>query len=66
MQYDYFVYGSGYIKMFFNLYLMYPANIVDESVIKDETAVQEIKNMPSYPSEGSIKMIDGRVVVKFE
>ena len=37
---------------------------VDSSKIGELEALEEVQNMPAYPNDGSIKMIDGVIVIK--
>lgn len=62
-------YNRNYYR-FINYYMGYPMNIVDKDVPISEISKkfekkEEVKNMPCYPSENSIKMIDGYLVIKF-
>ena len=46
---------------YMNNWLGYNPMILHEHVLKDN---EEVKKMPSYPDDGSIKIIDGMIVIK--
>lgn len=52
---------------YFELVLQYPINFVAETSeeIQEIASTQEFANMPEYPADGSIKEINGIIVVKF-
>ena len=52
---------------YFELVLQYPINFVDftSEEIDEVKTTQEFKEMPEYPAEGSIKEINGIIIVKF-
>lgn len=73
---DYYVHGmfypyainpnsAMYYDYYFDYILMYAGKIASQEEFDKMALNSEYKSMPSYPSEGSIKMIDGKVVVKF-
>lgn len=49
---DYFAKGGVYIP------------VSKEHVYESYMKLDQIRNMPSYPAEGSIQEIEGRVVIK--
>lgn len=51
-------------RMYFDNYLAYPINIVDENIIEKNEMEKEINTMTCFPTKNSIKMINGVVVVK--
>ena len=62
-------YNRSYYR-FINYYLGYPMNIVDKNdaestIAKELSNKDEIKQMPCYPNEGSIKMVEGYLIIKF-
>lgn len=44
--------------------LNYPITLVDDLVAKEYAKSEEVMNMPVFPYEGSVKWVDGKVVVK--
>lgn len=44
----------------------YQEEITDEKQVSKIEAKKEVQDMPSYPTEGSIRIVDGVIVVKFD
>ena len=44
----------------------YQAEITDEKLISEIAAKKKVRDMPSYPEEGSVCIVDGVIVVKFD
>ena len=57
-------YGTN--KMYINMIMKIPMDISDLSEFSEEIDSETIAHMESYPSKGSVKIIDGIVIVKFE
>lgn len=51
-------------ESYMNYYLGYPVNFVSEDKRMAMRALPEVENMPVFPAEGSIKMIDDVMVIK--
>ena len=62
-------YHKNYYR-FIKYYMGHPINIVDKEDTESKTAKEfaskyEVQKMPFYPNEGSIKMIDDYLIIKF-
>ncbi len=55
--------NSFYWKEFMLLWTGFSPSVVDD--VSGYESLDTVKNMPSYPDDGSIRIIDGVVVVKF-
>ena len=55
----------NYYKPYFDIVLRTDINIADSETADEITLTDEAKAMPVFPAEGSVKVIDGTVVVKF-
>lgn len=51
-------------EAYFKYVLNYPIHVADKNIMKQYCQKDEVKNMPAFPYEGSVKMVDDRVVVK--
>ena len=54
-----------YYEPYFDIILKADINIADSETADEITLTDEAKAMPVFPAEGSVKVIDGTVVVKF-
>ena len=50
--------------IYLNYYLDYPVNFVSDDKLTALENTPEVKNMPFFPAEDSVKMVDGVMVVK--
>lgn len=55
----------GYYEPYFDIILKADINIADSETADKITLTDRAKAMPVFPAEGSVKVIDGTVVVKF-
>lgn len=51
-------------KTYFESYLSYPINLLSYDEMYDYTQLQEVKDMSSFPEEGSVAFVDDVMVVK--
>ncbi len=56
--------SSGYYQAYFKYVLMNPAAIASNDIISSLKKNEIVKNMPLYPADGSISMVDDILVVK--
>lgn len=56
--------GRGRYKNYFEYNLGNPLVIANNDVWQEMQENEEVKKLPSYPAEGSLKMIDGTLIVK--
>jgi hypothetical protein len=54
------------IDSWFRFYLGYSIPYADSQKQQELSALSEVKEMPCWPAEGSIKIINDVVVIKFE
>ncbi|MBQ9792730.1 MAG: glucosyltransferase domain-containing protein [Clostridia bacterium] len=52
------------IKSYFKNVMQYDVKIADEKIKNEYAVLDEVKNMPAFPNQDSVKEIDGRIVVK--
>lgn len=52
-------------ESYMQMWCGYMAPRVSQETLSNYLAMPEVQKMPSYPAEGSIKIIDGVIVVKF-
>lgn len=52
------------INSYFKYVMQYNVKIADEKIKNEYEALEEVKNMSAFPSQDSVKEIDGRIVVK--
>lgn len=57
-------YGTFQNQFFYEKYMGIRINIVEKSIYDKITVSNDFKTMPIYPKEGSVKVIDGVIVVK--
>lgn len=50
--------------IYLNYYLDYPVNFVSDDKLTALENSPEVKNMPFFPAEDSVKMVDGVMVIK--
>lgn len=56
--------GRNYYQAYFDYVLMNPAVIADTDTWNEMQTNSEVDEMPCYPEEGSIAIVDGVLVVK--
>lgn len=56
--------SSVNLKQYFENVLAYPVNYLDEEKSSEMCELEEVKEMPEFPSNGSVKFIDKVLVVK--
>ena len=54
----------GTYEKYFEYVLNYPLNLVPEKKARELSELKEVEEMGDFPSRGSMKMIDGILVVK--
>lgn len=55
----------SFYSAYFRYVLLTPINLADQGVWNQIEADERTKEMPTYPQEGSIQMLDGVLVIKF-
>lgn len=55
---------DGYWVQFVSTYMGYTFNLADDSTKEKIAESEEYKNMPTFPSDGSTRVIDGIIVIK--
>ena len=54
---------STYMR-YFDTYLGYPVNLLGADSVREFARLQEVQEMPSFPSSGCCAMVNGTIVVK--
>lgn len=62
--YDLAMEEFNFYKAYFTYVMNYPINIADVDTINEIKSKDYVKTMPSFPSKGSVTMIDGVMIVK--
>ncbi len=60
-------FGLSYLEtygLYFRNILGYPVKMVPEDDLKDVMQIKEVMEMPVFPYEGSVKMVEGTLVIK--
>lgn len=52
-------------REYMKIWCGYDPRVVSDKEINRFSLLEEVKNMPSYPNDGSIKIIDNTIVIKF-
>jgi hypothetical protein len=58
-----FTYYDTY-KWYFDYVLAYPINFIEEEELEEWSVNEEVIEMPPFPENGSVKIINGTMVVK--
>lgn len=56
--------GAQRYALFLDKFMGIRVHTVDETVYRETTQTKDFQNMPVYPADGSVKIIDGKVVIK--